>query len=100
MVVEAKYQSLWGGWYSNSVQGSYRVEVWKNIRWKNIRRGWSDFSRFVRFEVVDGSRIRFWYDMWFGEMNLKEAFQVLFGIARSKKALVADHMQFSNDTCQ
>jgi hypothetical protein len=93
--VEAKCQSLWGGWYSNSVHGSYRVGVWKNIR-----RGWSDFSRFVRFEVVDGSRIRFWYDMWFGEMTLKEAFQVLFGIARSKKALVVDHMQFSNDTCQ
>jgi hypothetical protein len=28
--------------------GSYRVGVWKNVR-----RGWGDFSRFVRFEVGD-----------------------------------------------
>lgn len=25
---------------------------------KNIRRGWGQFSRFTRFEVVDGSKIR------------------------------------------
>jgi hypothetical protein len=36
------------------VYGSYGVRVWKNIR-----RGWGEFSIFVRFEVGDGSRIRF-----------------------------------------
>jgi len=30
---------------------------------KNIRWGWGDFSRFVRFEVGDGSKIRFWQDV-------------------------------------
>jgi len=36
--------------------------------WKN-RRGWGDylfifFSKFVRYEVGDGFKIQFWYDVW------------------------------------
>jgi hypothetical protein len=31
-MMEAKYKSLWSGWCPNAVHGSYRVEVWKNIR--------------------------------------------------------------------
>jgi hypothetical protein len=31
---------------------------------------------------------------------MKEAFSVLFSIARFKEASVADHMLFLNDTCQ
>jgi len=27
-----KYDSMWGGWCSNAVNGSYRVGVWRNIR--------------------------------------------------------------------
>jgi hypothetical protein len=29
---------------------------------KNIRKGWEKFSCHTRFEVGDGSKIRFWYD--------------------------------------
>lgn len=50
--------------------------------------------------MADGSRIRFWHDVWVGDKTLKKVFSVLFSIARFKKASVADHMQFSNDTCQ
>jgi len=28
--------------------------------WKHIRRGWRVFSRFVRYEVRNGTEIRFW----------------------------------------
>lgn len=45
-----------------------------------------DFFRFVRFEV--------------GDITLKEAFPVLFSIARFKEASIADLMHISNDTCQ
>lgn len=31
-MMEAKYKSLWTGWCSNAVHGTYGVEVWKNIR--------------------------------------------------------------------
>jgi hypothetical protein len=54
-VVEAKYDSLSGGWCSKEVEGPFGVGVWKHIR-----RGWGVFlSRFVKYEVRDGSKIRF-----------------------------------------
>jgi hypothetical protein len=37
LVVEVKYDNMWGGWCSKEV-GSFRVGVWKNIR-----RGWGGF---------------------------------------------------------
>jgi hypothetical protein len=30
--------------------------------WKNIMRGWGKFCNHTRFEVVDGSKVRFWHD--------------------------------------
>jgi hypothetical protein len=29
----------------------------------------------------DGSKVRFWHDLWFWDTTLKEAFPNLFGIA-------------------
>lgn len=54
VVVEAKYGSMWRGWCFNEVVRSFGVEVWKNIR-----REWGVFSRFIKFEVGDGSKIKF-----------------------------------------
>jgi hypothetical protein len=61
-VMEVKYDSMWGGWCSNMVSRSSGVGVWKFSR-----RGWWDFCRFVRFEVGDGSKIKFWQDVWCGD---------------------------------
>jgi hypothetical protein len=55
------------------------------------------FSKFIRFEVGDGTRIRFWHDVWCGDQPLKESFLVLFHIARKKEAWVSDHMQIMNE---
>jgi hypothetical protein len=60
--------------------------------WKNIRRDWGEFSRFIRFEVSDGSKIIFWYDVWCGDQTLKVAFSELFNIACFKDASVTDHL--------
>jgi len=59
---------------------------------KNIRKGWSLFCSYTRLILGNGSRIRFWDDVWCGEMSLKEAFPVLYDIACVKDALVADHL--------
>jgi hypothetical protein len=57
-----------------------------------IRKGWwSLLSSHTRLILGNGSRIRFWDNVWCGEMPLKEAFPVLYDIARDKDALVADH---------
>ena len=46
--------------------------------WKHIRSGWSNFSRFIKFEVGNGLCIKFWQDPWCGDLILKEAFPKLF----------------------
>jgi hypothetical protein len=54
LVIDAKFESLKGGWCSKEVSGSFGVVVWKHIR-----RGWEKFCNFVCFEVGDGSHISF-----------------------------------------
>jgi len=48
----------------------------------------------------DGSRIRFWDDVWCGEMPLKEAFPGLYDIACDKNSLVAAHLILENESFQ
>jgi hypothetical protein len=50
--------------------------------WKNIKRGWGNFPRFVRFEMGEKSKIWCWHDVWCGDQPLNQAFLVLFSIAR------------------
>jgi hypothetical protein len=46
-----KYGSLWGKWCSSEPVG---VSLWKNIR-----KGWGKFCNHTKFEVGDGTNIRF-----------------------------------------
>jgi hypothetical protein len=55
---------------------------------KNIMRGWGKFCNHTRFKVGDGSKVKFWHDLRCGDTVLKDAFPVLFGIARVKDALL------------
>jgi hypothetical protein len=60
--------------------------------WKNVRKGWSLLCSHTRLILGNGSRIRFWDDVWCGEVSLKEAFLVLYDITLDKDAPVADHL--------
>jgi hypothetical protein len=53
-VIKAKYSSLDGGWMSKAPTGPHGVGLWKFIQFR-----WANFSKFVTFEVGDGSLIRF-----------------------------------------
>jgi hypothetical protein len=64
-VIETKYDNLMGDWCSKEVTWSFGVRVWK------YRRGWETFSKFVRYEVGDESKLSFWHDVWFREQPLK-----------------------------
>jgi len=93
--VDAKYGSTWGGWCSLDPLGSHGVGLWKNIR-----KGWSLFSSHTRLVLGDGFRIKFWDNVWCGEMPLKEAFLSLYAIACDKNSLVAAHMILENGSFQ
>jgi hypothetical protein len=95
IVVDSKYGSLWGGWCSLEPAGTFEVRLWKNIR-----KGWESFSSFSRLVVQDGTRIRFWHDLWCGNTVLKDAFLVLFGIARSNDASVAANVELLGSSIQ
>jgi hypothetical protein len=53
-VVDSKYESSWGGQCSSEPVGAYGMGLWKNIR-----KGCGKFYSHTRFEVGDGSNVRF-----------------------------------------
>jgi hypothetical protein len=83
-VVDSKFEISWDGWCSVEPLGACVVGLWKNIG-----RGWRKFSSHTRFEAVDGSKVKFWHDLWCGDKAFKEAFPYFYGIACAKDALVA-----------
>ncbi len=52
--------------------------------WKCMR-GWEGFSKFVRYEVGDGSKVRFWCGEQLLKLSLSELFII---IAHGKDAWV------------
>lgn len=68
--------------------------------WKNIKRKWGDFSRFVRFEVGSGAKIKFWHNEWCEDLILKTSLPEMFSISRFKEVSMADHLQFSSNIIQ
>jgi hypothetical protein len=89
LMIEAKYESMRGGWCSKDIMGTYGVGVWKHIR-----RRWDKFSNFVRFEVGVRSNVSFWHDHWCGYRPLKLSYPALFSIACCKDVWVAVNMLF------
>ena len=80
-----------GDWCSNFVPGSYEVSLWKTIS-----SGWSTFSRYIQFQIGDGTGVKFWHDGQCGDNPLSTCFPNLFRINNDKEAYVADLMQFPN----
>jgi hypothetical protein len=62
LVVETKFDNMRGDWCSKEIVGPFGVGVWTHIKW-----GWGVFLSFRRYEVGDGSKIRFWYNLWCGD---------------------------------
>jgi hypothetical protein len=91
LVVEAKYDSLSSDWYSKEIAVPFGFGVWKYIT-----RRWGVFSRFIIYEVGNGSKIQFWRDVWCEDQPLKDAFPELLSTTRCKEAWVVDNMQFCN----
>ena len=61
--------------------------------WKTISSGWPIFSHYIQFQIGDGTRVKFWQDIWCGDNPLSTCFLDLFRISNDKEAYVADLMQ-------
>jgi hypothetical protein len=59
---------------------------------EKYQEGGGELSSHTRFEVGDGSKIRFWYDVWCGDQALKITFLDLFSIVHFKEVGVANHL--------
>ena len=48
------------------------------------------FCSHNKFEVEDGSKVRFWHDLWCGDMALKDAFQfyLVLGCFSSSSSII------------
>uniref|UniRef100_A0A2N9EXD0 Reverse transcriptase domain-containing protein n=1 Tax=Fagus sylvatica TaxID=28930 RepID=A0A2N9EXD0_FAGSY len=90
-VIVTKYGYEPRSWSPGIANGHYGRSLWKHIR-----QGWDRFSSHLKFVLGCGSRIRFWLDIWCGEVPLSRAFPLLFRIAQSKEARVADYLCWQN----
>ena len=79
----AKYGNEWGGWCTKSVSGAHGVCLWKSIR-----KGWLNFSKFLWYDVGDGTRVKFWIDVWCRDRPLQKVFPDLYNISRTRDASV------------
>ena len=53
------------------------------------------FFQHVAFEVGEGNQIRFWYDLWSGDLPLEDLYLDPFeSLEEDKEALVSNMLQF------
>ena len=71
--------------YRSEVREGYGVGFWKEIRKEGPLMFKND-----SFAEGDGKRVKFWKDIWCGNIPLCEAFPSLFPFAASQDAWVAD----------
>ena len=58
-VIRLKYQVQEGGWFTRDLWGSFSVGLWKDIN-----REASVLKQDCFFVLGNGSRIKFWEDLW------------------------------------
>ena len=93
-VIKAKYGIDDLDWWSKMSSFSYGVGFWKSIL-----AGLERFKSLVHFEVKDGSRVLFWYDVWRGDRSLKTQLPNLFKMAHLKNVTVHDVVSWIGDIC-
>jgi exonuclease III len=92
-VIDSKYGGQGNFWCSNRSRSPHGVSLWKHIR-----AGWDVFSQHTSYKVGDGSRIRFWHDIWCGDSPLRHQFPILFHLARAPESRVSDIYHFQGST--
>ncbi|RVW87835.1 putative ribonuclease H protein [Vitis vinifera] len=63
--------------------------------WKAIALVFQEFSKFTRFVVGDGDRIRFWDDLWWGDQPLGIQYPRLLSVVTDKNAPISSILGYS-----
>ena len=84
-IIHGKFKEMEGRWTTRGVRDSFDMSIWKEIT-----KGWEQFSFRLTIQIWNGRHPRFWWDGWAREFKLKSTFPVLFIIASLKNAIVAD----------
>ncbi|KAJ9697646.1 hypothetical protein PVL29_006989 [Vitis rotundifolia] len=83
-VILSIYGTHLNGWDANiSIRWSHRCP------WKAIAQVFQDFSKYTRFVVGDGERIRFWEDLWWGDQIFKDQYPRLFRVVTDKNISIS-----------
>lgn len=64
--------------------------------WKKIRKGWGKLSTHSKFQVGDGSKIKFCYDWGCEDRTLQETFLVVCSVAYATDASMAVYWEISS----
>ena len=83
-IICSKYGTEELRWKPKEAKGPYGAGLWKDI---TKEANW--ISECWKFNIGDGSRVRFWTDHWCGSTTLSVSFPSLFGIAANKNEIVA-----------
>ena len=80
-----KYGQELQGWRPREAKGPFGVGLWKEILkeadW--ISENW-------KFRVGNGTRIRFSFDLWCGNLALNQAFPTLFELAKNNQETLSN----------
>ena len=83
-VILSIYGSHSNGWDANTIiRWSHRCP------WKAITQVSQEFSKFTRFVVGDGERIRFWEDLWWGDQPLVVQYPRLLRVVMDKNTPIS-----------
>ncbi|RVW46685.1 LINE-1 retrotransposable element ORF2 protein [Vitis vinifera] len=89
-VILSIYGSHSNGWdVNNIVRWSHRCP------WKAIALVYQEFSKFTRFVVGNGDRIRFWDDLWWGEQPLGVQYPRLLRVVTDKNAPISSILGYT-----
>ena len=81
----AKYGQEGFGWRTKKVNGKFGVGVWKEIL-KEKDWCWENMA----FTIGNGTKIRFWTDLWCGCTVLSQRFPHLYGMAALRNDTVEE----------
>ena len=84
-VIRSKYGVQQNGWDANIGIGATHASPWKFIS-----QVYHSFSSLLSLRVGDGTRIRFWEDLWIGESSFLELFPRLYRVSSLHNAPISE----------